>query len=220
MIAKPIWTLIRATPPTSNLAGLAMMARSDSILHTEGWFDSFRANSPLDSQGRPLPWMTYGAIHFLADRVREDMSVFEYGAGSSTLWWAERVGQITSCEHDPDWCRRVFDITDRDGRVTILCEPLPPKGRYPEIVLEQGRRFHVVVVDGRYRVQCARNGFDALREDGIILWDNTDRARYQEGIAYLEAKGMKRIDFRGLAPGSTNASTTTIFYRPDNCLGI
>ena len=220
MIAKPIWTLIRATPPTSNLAGLAMLARSDSMLHKEGWFDSFRANRPIDGRGRPIPWMTYGAIHFLEQRVTEQMHVFEFGAGSSTLWWAERVGSLTSCEHDPKWCEHISNLAAGMDRVTVLCEPLPPEGRYPEMVLEQDAAFHIVVVDGRYRVQCARNALDALQPDGVILWDNTDRARYQEGVAYLMARGLRRLDFRGLAPGSTNTSTTTIFYRPDNCLGI
>lgn len=50
-----------------------------------------------------LPWYSYPMIAFLSDRVRPQMRVFEYGSGYSTLWWSERVAQVTSCKHDQDW---------------------------------------------------------------------------------------------------------------------
>jgi len=47
--------------------------------------------------------MTYPAIRFLERRLSNSLEVFEFGSGNSTLWWAERVSRIDSCEHDAQW---------------------------------------------------------------------------------------------------------------------
>src|SRR5437762_2857857 len=78
-------------------------------LKDDGWLRSFREERCVDAEGRPLPWLTYPAIEFLAARVRPEMRVFEYGSGQSTLWWAARVRQVISCEHDPAWAERLRD---------------------------------------------------------------------------------------------------------------
>lgn len=31
------------------------------------------------------------------------MIVIEYGCDNSTLWWANRVKHVISCEHDRQW---------------------------------------------------------------------------------------------------------------------
>lgn len=38
-------------------------------LRSSGWFKSIVEQAPVDGQGRPLPWLTYAAIHFLENRV-------------------------------------------------------------------------------------------------------------------------------------------------------
>src|SRR5262245_35910487 len=72
-------------------------------LHDDGWFRSAREGRAVDAEGRPIPWITYPAIELLRARVRPDMSVFEYGCGASTRWWAERVREVVSVEHDRAW---------------------------------------------------------------------------------------------------------------------
>lgn len=65
----------------------------------------------LESDASPirdhLPWITYGGIEFLKKKLNKRMVVYEYGSGGSTLFFAERAGQVFSCEHDPDWA---FDV--------------------------------------------------------------------------------------------------------------
>jgi hypothetical protein len=73
----------------------------------DGWFRSFEEGAAVDRDGKPLPWYTYPAIEFLQARVRPEMVIFEYGCGNSTLWWAKRVAEVVSVEHDGEWYRRV-----------------------------------------------------------------------------------------------------------------
>ena len=35
------------------------------------------------------------------------MSVFEYGSGYSTIWFAERTGTVVSCETKQEWYDRI-----------------------------------------------------------------------------------------------------------------
>ena len=55
------------------------------------------------SDGAPLPWFTYAAIEFLAERVDRSWRVFEYGAGNGTLWWSARVREVHAVEADAGW---------------------------------------------------------------------------------------------------------------------
>ena len=47
-------------------------------------------------------------------------------------------------------------------------------------------RFDVVVIDGRERVRCAVNSLGALKPHGVIIWDNTQREKYQPGFDFLK----------------------------------
>lgn len=80
--------------------------------------------------------------------------------------------------------------------------------------------FDIVVIDGRDRVNCAIHSVAALKGEGVILWDNTDRPRYKEGILHLQGRGFRQIEFIGLVPGSTAKAETSLFYRSGNCFGI
>src|SRR5688572_27506537 len=51
---------------------------------------------------QPLPWLPAAAVSFLDDKLA-GLSVFEWGSGGSTLWFAERARSVVSVEHDPVW---------------------------------------------------------------------------------------------------------------------
>jgi hypothetical protein len=94
--------LIATTATTATTAKL-----DELFLEPSGWNRSQAEQAPLRADGQPLPWFTYGAIEFLQRVVRPGDSVFEYGAGHSTLWWQQRVQRVVSVEHDPAWCEHL-----------------------------------------------------------------------------------------------------------------
>ena len=72
-------------------------------LASSGWLNSLLQGMPVDALGGPVPWFTYPAIDFL-DRVdTKDFTVFEWGGGNSTLWWAKRVRSVRAVDHDTKW---------------------------------------------------------------------------------------------------------------------
>lgn len=44
----------------------------------------------VDRDGNPLPWYTYPAIEYLSQFDYGEKTIFEFGCGYSSLFWAER----------------------------------------------------------------------------------------------------------------------------------
>lgn len=187
-------------------------------LFDEGWLRSFFAKQSVDSQNNPIPWITYPALHFIKNRLSSDFSVFEYGCGGSTLWWATVVKEVVSVEHDADWYEQIK--TQIPPNVTIFNIPLERGGNYSKKISEYDQKFDIIVIDGRDRVNCAKNALKALKSTGIIVWDNTERDEYSEGYEFLQKNGFKRIDFFGMSPINLYCSATSVFYRRENVFGI
>ena len=93
-------------------------------------------------------------------------------------------------------------------------------GEYSKTILRYNNAFDIIVIDGRDRVNCARNCLGALKDNGVVIWDNSDRDKYEEGYAYLVQNGFNRLDFDGLGPINCDGWRTSVFYRQNNCLGI
>lgn len=191
---------------------------ASSPLYEDGWFRSVEEKKSIDLSGHPIPRFTYPAIEFISRRIHPELSVFEYGCGYSTRWWASRVKEVVSCEHDEDWCREVSKRVS--SKVKLHHIELEYGGRYSKKVGEFNKRFDIVVIDGRDRVNCAINCIPALKDYGVIIWGNSDRAEYQDGQDFLYSKGFKKIEFVGMCPVASNKSETGIFYKQKNVLGI
>jgi hypothetical protein len=63
---------------------------------------------------------------------------------------------------------------------------------------------------------------DALKNDGVIVWDNSDwEDQFAAGLAFLKARGFAHLDFGGIGPLNGYGWCTSIFYRRgQNCLDI
>jgi hypothetical protein len=182
-----------------------------------GWSRTAVMGRPFDAAGNPVPWYTYPCIDFLSSRISGEMSVFEYGSGNSTLWWASRVKAVTSCEHDKAFAEEISK--QAPDNVRYLFRNIED-GSYERAPIEIGEKFKIIIIDGAVRDRCAAVAREALTEDGIIIYDNSGGKKYRAGCEILVQQGFRRIDFRGLGPIWSREWTTGIFYRSGNCLGI
>ncbi len=184
-----------------------------------GWLRSIEENGAVDVKGDPIPWITYPALDFLADRVLSEMVVFEYGSGNSTFWWSKRVKKLISCEHDKEWYAS-FRPEIPDNVTYLLRRAKGGSTDYAMEISKYREMFDILVIDGRDRVNCVKNGLASLHHDGVLIWDNSDREEYQEGFDLLKEKGFKSLDFWGMGALATRRWCTSIFYRQENCLNI
>lgn len=181
----------------------------------EGWFRSFRTARPIDRSGAPLPWYTYASKAFLEDRITRSMRVFEYGAGMSSLWYAARVAEVVSVEHDAEWAAEVR--RGLPSNCTLLLEP--DVEAYVATITGYGP-FDIAVVDGLARTQAAAAAVAGLKDDGVIIWDNSDWPEFGDAFPLLQEQGFRRLAFTGLGPISRAGWETSVLYRDGNCLGI
>ncbi len=181
-----------------------------------GWFNSFKSNNALDKENNPIPWFTYPIIDFISDRLSKDLEILEFGAGNSTLFFAQRVKTVVSIEHNERWHKKISQISPPNVKI-ILESNLD---NYSKKASDLNMKFDVIIIDGEKRNSCIINSVEILSESGVIVLDDSEREEYRSGISYLRLNNFKSIDFWGIAPGILFKKCTTIFYKRDNCLGI
>lgn len=157
-----------------------------------------------------LPWLPFEVIRRM-DRVLTPASrVFEYGGGGSTLWFAQRAGEVVTVEHDRTW----FDLLDARcaslTNVRLLHEPEPKSAGYTAAAV--GGEWDLVVVDGRERVACVREAMGSVVPGGMLVLDDTERAKYQLAFELLADWRCETV--RGLAVMKPMPAQSTIWTRP------
>ncbi len=190
----------------------------DSGLYQDGWFQSFISKNSVNRYGEMVPWMTYATIDFLTKRIKKDMIIFEYGCGAGTIWWSKRVRKVTACEHNLAWVKAIGAKVPEN--VEIIHVDLSKGDSFAAQVEMTGEKYNVIVIDSRDRINCAKRAVKALADDGVIIWDDSQRTYDDEGKDFILAQGFKRLEFTGMSPIVKDKNETTIFYRDGNCLGI
>ena len=125
------------------------------------------------------------------------------------------MGRVVSVDNDEKWFNRVHAMIPLN-----VVHEFHMVGPYAASIHQFGRTFDVIAVDGAERSDCVLHGVDELKDDGVVVFDNSTDSAYQKGYDILKEKGFKRIDFHGMAPICHVTSCTSIFYRDNNCLGI
>lgn len=183
-----------------------------------GWFKSFDSHTPVDNQGKPIPWVTYSFIDFITGRLQPTHRVFEFGSGNSTFFYADHVEKVVSVEHDKAWFEKVQQ--NRPANAEIIFSELATDAAYCRTPLKLNQEFDIIIVDGRDRVNCCKQCLPALSLNGVVVLDDSEREHYREAIDFLQDKGFKQLSFSGISPGLFYLKSTSVFYRENNCLGI
>ena len=206
-----------------------------SVQFLTPWISSLLpGRSPL---GENLPWMNFRVIRWLKSFLQPSMSAFEYGAGGSTVFLAERVRNVVTVEHDPRWydlvartlrkegvsnCDlRLVRPVRRSGPADVAYGPdsyssLSPEERglsfeaYVRTIDEYpDQSFDLVIVDGYARPSCVAHAIPKVRHGRYLLVDDTDWPKYAPTLNILD--GYPRVDFAGVTPFQLNLRQTSIW---------
>lgn len=217
-VVERVRTRMPGVPRTAReaLTSLQLLA----TLRSQGWHRSVAGGAPVTAVGGPHPWLTYSAVNWLSQTLTNGVRIFEYGAGSSTLWFAAigDVGEIVSVEHDAAWFARLAQ--PRNGRIMhVPCDgtwwEADDESPYVQTIA-RGAPWDVVVIDGMARNACARVALDYLTPAGLVILDDTDRRESATAQRELSARGFGRLDFWGFKPGIGIHACTTVFSRDFN----
>jgi hypothetical protein len=161
------------------------------------------------------PWLSPGAVEFCERHLSRDMIGLEFGSGRSTAWFGQRLGWLTSVEHDEPWYQRVRRIlqTRQCNNIDYRFVPLnhrldePEQERYDPLpayvaVLSEfaDASLDLVVVDGHYRTACIRRAPAKLKPGGMLLIDDVGLWRTNKGppvpaewpLLSLTSNGLKQ----------------------------
>ncbi|GAB4131542.1 MAG: hypothetical protein Fur0015_05290 [Ignavibacteriales bacterium] len=192
-----------------------LIKNKKSFLYSLGWIESKKRNYPCEVDGSELPWMNYSIIAFLKERLSKNLDIFEFGSGYSTIFYSRLVKSVTSVEHDKNWYELVKEKIPNN--VNLIFTEEDTDGKYCRSVLSTKNKYHVIIVDGKDRVNCLKQSIDALEHNGVILLDDSHRDEYREGFLFLKNLGFKKLNFQGLKPnGNGSLDYSTLFYKSEN----
>ena len=178
------------------------------------WFDyahlaSVQSGNCVDAQGNPVPWYTYPAIEYVKQLDFRGRSVFEFGSGNSTLFWAAVAARVVTVEDDERWYRMMAPRVPRNCELILESD----LDAYAAAIGRSGDLYDVIVIDGaargKTRLRCAEAAVARLREGGMIVLDNSDWL--PESSRLLREAGLIQVDMTGFAPISRHTQTTSFF---------
>jgi precorrin-6B methylase 2 len=189
------------------------------MLYEEGWFESACLYKSIDKNKNPIPWWSYSFNDFFIPKLNKNLEIFEYGSGNSTIFLSKRVKSIISIEHNKEYYEYVKQQIDNNVNLKYI--PLDKyNGEYSKIVLKEQKFFDVIIIDGRDRINCLKNSIQKLKDNGVLILDDSQRKNYQEAKEFMKDNGFKYIDFTGVSAGTYKKKATTIFYKSNNWMGI
>jgi hypothetical protein len=183
--------------------------KNNGYLLETGWLKSFKLKQPVDATGKPIPWTTYSFIRFIENHLNKEMSLFEYGSGNSTFFYAEHVKSLITVEHNKSWYEKL--IPKIPGNVKLILKDLDVN--YENCINENEFMYDMIIIDGRRRNKCIEQSIKHIRPDGLIVLDDSEREKYKEGIEFLRNNNFKQIDFWGISPAYFQEKCTSIFFK-------
>ncbi|MFC4701030.1 FkbM family methyltransferase [Glaciecola siphonariae] len=179
-----------------------------SIEQEYGFKNTYENWLSVDKDGSPIPWMTYSAIFYLQQLDLRDCSIFEWGSGQSSLFFAQHSYKVISIESNPEWYEHINDEKLKNQTV-LLKSPTD----YCECINEMNEKFDVISIDGDIfrRLECAVFALSYLKEGGIILLDNSDWL--PNTTEFLRSSGFTQVDFAGPGPINSYLWCTSIFFK-------
>lgn len=184
---------------------------------TTGHWRSSLLRKAVDRAGKPIPWLSYPANYFLQQLDFEGDDVLEFGGGQSTAWWSANARSVHTFEDDPDWLAHIRHLIRDRENVTIELVQTPQEMATRAV----NHHADVVIIDGGDRLAVAKVTPDIVRDDGVVIFDNSDGYwTYDNSPEYpildlFEKDGWLRIDFAGYAAASITPNVTSFFFRPN-----
>lgn len=161
-----------------------------------------------------LPWYNNKLINYLKNFLKTQHLVFEYGGGNSTIFYSGIVEKVFTIEANKNW----FDFIELKanelnlkGKIELkLCANLQDFAL--EIESFTQNMFDVIVVDSRDREKCLLNSISHIKNEGIIILDNSERENLQNAKSKMLEFGFYEEVMEGERwDGKT--STSSIFYK-------
>ncbi len=172
----------------------------------------------------PLPPIVGSAVNWLKENIHYNMRVFEYGSGTSTLFFSKNVKRLISIEYLSKRFNQTADALNHFRKMTIataditheLIEGEERKVSYPYSYESYGttdktfqyhsfeknvkaiKKYHnidMVLINGRSRSSCIKEAVGKIKKGGYLILNNSLREEYQNAADVFLSK-FPRKDFQ------------------------
>jgi len=168
-------------------------------LRTEyGFIESSRKNIPVDKNNNIVPMYTYPCYEYINSIDWKGASVFEYGTGYSSVFWSNKKVNYYGVEDKVEWLQK-------NKNISLEKEPLG----YVNSISKHNKKFDVIVIDGLYRYDCVKPALNNLKNDGIIILDNSDWHKNTKEL--LDKSNLIPVHFHGFKPLHVDSETTSCY---------
>lgn len=150
---------------------------------------------------KSMPWLAPRVVEYLESILRPEFTVIEHGSGGSTLWFAERVQNVTVYENNLEWAIAV------DGEKDNIYV------RYNDVPYSKHRFYDLLFIDGEPvadRAKWIASAPDFVKPGGWVVLDNANRPEYAK-----ERKGLQDIaeSYKTFDCNESTAYLVTEFYK-------
>lgn len=178
------------------------------------------------------PWLCITAIEFFKRYLTKEMQGVEFGSGRSTSFFCKRSKSVVSIEHHKGWYEQVKKKLSKSGVENVDYRYIPAQSENIEIEMPRfyeewgikvedfgyrkkysnyfnalhdfsAQSFDYILVDGRARPECVFTCVSKLKSGGLLILDNSERARYS--IVF-----QKLVNWKSYT--CTSGSTDTTFW--------
>jgi predicted O-methyltransferase YrrM len=152
------------------------------------------------------PWLPEFFISILEKVLADipDARVFEWGAGGSTIWFAQRVREVVTVEANPTWAQFIRDrAAKQDLKNIVVLEYDYETPYYAKCINKIPKQFDLIFVDGKNRRACAERAIVKVRRGGWVLFDNSNAAAHEDDIKPLLATKWDSLSAIGSGVGGT-----------------
>ena len=122
------------------------------------------------------PWLTQEANSILSTLLKPTDVGLEFGSGRSTIWFAKRIKNLTSVEHNKLWYNRVSKMIKENNFNNVNLLLRERRKDYLKVVDDfRDNSLDFVLMDGILRGECANVIINKVKKGGIIVIDDAHR---------------------------------------------
>lgn len=211
----------------SNSSRAQNLIKTQFLLNKLSWSLSSLKGISLDENGNEIPWFTYPAIDFLKKILNQNHHIFEFGCGSSTIFFSKTGFKTFSLETNRFWFELIYKkliekssnkivrndhFFDEKNEIFLVDKNIDAV-LYCNFLSRFEKKFDFIIIDSMKRNSCVEYAIKYLKPEGWLILDDSQRHSYKKSFDFLEFCGFQRKDFWGIAPGQTNIKNTSFFSK-------
>lgn len=208
-----------------------LIVKNEFYQNKLSWINSSKIGLTVDDKMQPIPWFNYASIEYLKKIIKNDDVVFEFGCGSSTLFFYKKIKKIIAIETNKFWFDYITNIiinNDKkffknanyfinDNAEIFLNENGLNDNNYEKFAFNYANKnnikFNLIIIDSIKRYKSVINSVNALTEDGVMILDDSQRIGYKKIFDYIKKIDMQNISFSGIAPAQLTIKSTSFFKK-------